>query len=181
MHFNPIGYSIADHTLGHEMHQRNKDFNGLPVHHDYPNDPFVVPMADPTQLANSRRIIQIGAMAVRRLSKLDPQLEADAGLSEHERIMKKLEDVERHLKLKDGNQDDALKGCAMIRAALKTRMKAPKPVAKLEGDDGDALEAPSKIMSGEDNDLFGGCVDEDELMAMLVQENEREDCKVEDF
>jgi hypothetical protein len=180
MHFNPVGYSIADHTLGHQMHEHNKDFTDLPMHHENTHDPVVFPMADPTQLANSRRIIQIGAMAVRRLSKLDTQLEADAGIDEHERIMKKLEDVERHLKLEDGNQHDALKGCAMIRAALKTRKEAQKPVVKLKGDDDDALEAPSKIMGAEDNDSFGGCINEDELMALLVQENEREDCKVEE-
>lgn len=151
----------------------------MPMHHDYTHDPVVVPMADPTQLANSRRIIQIGAMAVRRLSKLDPQLEANAGFTEHDRIMKKLEDVERHLKLEDGNQDDALKGCAMIRAALKKKMEGPKLVIKFMGDNEDALEVPSKIMGAEDDDLFSGCIDENKLMAMLVQENERDNCDVE--
>lgn len=138
---------------------------------------------DPSRLAHSRRIIEIGAMAVRNHAKIDPALEdnAGAGMSAHERILKKVEDVEKYLRRDERDNEDALKGCAMIRAAfLETREKA-----KLVGGGNVVKEdleedVPSKMMSsdGDGERLFGGCLDDDDdddLMSLLMRENERMD------
>lgn len=41
--------------------------------------------------------------------------------------------------------------------------------------DEDALEAPSKIMGGDEMGLFGGCLDENDLTSLLMRENEQMD------
>jgi hypothetical protein len=140
-------------------------------------DPYLCRMTDPTQLRHSRRIIEIGAMAVRNHTKIDPKLETDDSLSPHERIVKKLEDVERHLKQDEADNQDALKGCAMIREALNRRVQRERVVVKLDDDDAatrsDELDAPSLMMSKEDSGIVGGGLDDDDLMGLLIKENER--------
>ncbi|OAK95550.1 hypothetical protein IQ06DRAFT_284633 [Phaeosphaeriaceae sp. SRC1lsM3a] len=140
--------------------------------------PILRKMTDPAHLAQSRRIIEIGAMAVRKHSnKLDPRLQdnGNAGLSPHERIMKKLEDIECYLPQDEARNGEALKGCAMIREAL---IDAAGNMGAGDGageKDEDALEAPSKIMGGDEMGLFGGCLDENDLTSLLMRENEQMD------
>jgi hypothetical protein len=126
------------------------------------NDPIMTHMTNPTQLAHSRRVIEIGAMAVRQhVPPIDPRLDT------HESMLKKLEDVERHLKLHDVDNVEALRGCEMVREALGKRMKVlDSPIEE------DGLEKPSAVM-GNGEELFGGGFDEDGLMGLLVRENER--------
>ncbi|KAH7380418.1 hypothetical protein DE146DRAFT_295733 [Phaeosphaeria sp. MPI-PUGE-AT-0046c] len=142
-------------------------------------DPIIRNMTNPAQLAQSRRIIEIGAVAVRNHSKLDPRLKDVDGLSPHARIMKKLEDVERYLQRDEAQNAEALKGCAMIREALKQRARSIDASVDMEGDekiaDRDALEAPSKIMAEDDLGLFGACLGDDDLMSLLMRENEHMD------
>lgn len=140
-------------------------------------DPLVRNMTDPAQLAQSRRIIEIGAMAVRNHSKIDPALKAYDNMSPLERIMKKLEDVERYLKQYEIKNAEALKGCAMIRGALKQRARSIDAATEMgEGDmvtHQDALEAPSKVMAEDSFGLFGGVLDDNDLMSLLIHENEQ--------
>jgi hypothetical protein len=142
-------------------------------------DPYLCRMKDATKLRHSRRIIEIGAMAVRSHAEIDPKLESDDSLSSHERIMKKLGDVERHLKQDEADNQDALKGCAMIRDALNRRAQREHVVDKGDEDDtttnSEELDAPSKVMSAEDGGLVGGCLGDDDLMGLLIKENERLD------
>jgi hypothetical protein len=134
-------------------------------------------MIDPIHFAHSRRIIEIGAMAVRNHTTLDPKLDDNKGLSAHERILKKLEDVERYLQQYEAHNEDALSGCKLIREALSRRKGSVDASHKLDCSDGaaedDPLEAPSKMMPADDDGLFGGCLDEDDLLGLLTTENKR--------
>ncbi|KAH7068222.1 hypothetical protein BKA63DRAFT_581623 [Paraphoma chrysanthemicola] len=143
-------------------------------------------MMDAAQLAQSRRVIEIGAMAVRRhdveTGSIDPKL-GYAGLSVRERVFRKLAEVERHLKEEGegGRNEDALRGCEMIREALKRRsdalIRCEEGGAEGKGKNED-LDVPSKLMGDEDKELFGGGLDENDLMGLLLRENELE--KVDD-
>lgn len=134
-------------------------------------------MTDPIQLRHSRRIIEIGAMGVRNHKKIDPKLDNNDGLYPHKRIMKKLDDVERHLKQDEADNQDALNGCAMIREALHRRVCRERAVGKVEDDDAaaqsDSLEVPSKMMSAGGSGLDSYCLGDDNLMGLLMKENER--------
>lgn len=129
--------------------------------------PVVTRMTDPTQLAHSRRVIQIGAMAVRNQAPLP--LPIDPRLSSHESMLKKLDDVERHLKGQDVDNEEALRGCELIREALGKREKVlDSPIEE------DTLEKPSTVMENNDEEkLFGVGFDEQGLMGLLARENER--------
>ncbi|KAF2028620.1 hypothetical protein EK21DRAFT_90440 [Setomelanomma holmii] len=151
-------------------------------------DLLVRHMTDPTRLAHSRRIIEIGAMAVRKHSlgqiDIDPRLLDDGEINAQDRMIMKLEEVERHLRHDGMGNEDALKGCEMIREALIRRRQSQYVAgARLEegGEKGgmdeqeDKLEAPSKIMCNEDEELFGGCMDDNDFMSLLLKENEQLD------
>ena len=129
-----------------------------------PEGPTFRHMTHPDELAKSRQIIQIGAMVVKNRSRLDPRLE-QTGMDTRECILKKLADIEEHLKETKG--DEALRGCRMIREALGKKTKA-EDIANTVDDDGpENLEVPSKIL---DFDMYDGD-DGNELMDMLMRQN----------
>jgi hypothetical protein len=139
------------------------------------NNPPMYLTADPYRLAHSRRIIEIGAMAVRKHGKIDPALEDSDGMSAHERILRKLEDVEKYLRRDEGDNEDALKWCAMIRAALlEIRAKAQDggKGGEVQKEDEDV---PSKMMTVDGDVLFDSGLDDDGIMGLLMRENERLD------
>jgi hypothetical protein len=134
--------------------------------YDYDDDdePLIHHVTDPLYLAHSRRIIEIGAMAVRNHT---PNLDANVNdnLSSHERILKKLSDVETYLQQHEADNEDALKGCEMIREALGRRNEVEYQDAATEGDES---ELPSKMMSADDIGLFGVCFREEDIMGLLA-------------
>ncbi|CAO2651945.1 Nn.00g002280.m01.CDS01 [Neocucurbitaria sp. VM-36] len=132
-------------------------------------------MTHPNDLARSRQIIQIGAMAVVEPSKLDPRLEHDYEGECPKRMLKSLLDVEQHLQGKNGDEE-VLKACNVLRNALTKVTTANHGVKVEDGDDGvDRLEAPSRVLSPEDCGLYGGAGDDTGLMAMLMKDNNRVD------
>jgi hypothetical protein len=156
------------------MRAVNPGYHDLTLHH---YDPYLMHMTDPSQLQHSRRIIEIGAMAVQNHTKIDPSLDKNDGLTVHGRIMRKLEDVERHLKQDEVNNEDALKGCAMIRKALQRKVgrqiTASKTVDEEAADNKDAVDVPSRMMEAEDAELLGEYLGEDNIMGLLMKENDR--------
>jgi hypothetical protein len=131
---------------------------------------------DPVHLAHSRRIIEIGAMAVRNHHSSTDNDEAKGDMKPRERILKKLEDVEMYLQQHEADNEDALKGCGMIREALVRRTEGGDAVGLLEYQDtpaDDGLEVPSKMMPGDGMGLFGGCFGDENFMGLLETENER--------
>lgn len=76
-------------------------------------------MTRPDQLEQSRKIIEIGAMAVR--APLDPRWQ-ESGKVGLEQVLKKLEEVEQYLKSEGGECDQALEGCGLIREALTRKL-----------------------------------------------------------
>jgi hypothetical protein len=81
-----------------------------PVQDDLAGDVVFRQMV-PEQMEQSRKIIEIGAISVRRHA--NPAVERD-GIA----MLRKIEDVERYLKVECGECDGALRGCATIREAL---------------------------------------------------------------
>lgn len=147
-----------------------------PLDCDAYNDPMMYQISDPYRLAHSRRIIEIGALAVRNHPKIDPMLEDNHGMSAHERILKKVEDVERYLTQDERDNEDALKGCAIIREALlkrKGKAQNSEKGSAVQKEDADSLDVPSKMMPVHEDGLFGGCLEEDDLMSLLMRGNER--------
>lgn len=71
-------------------------------------------MGTTEDMERSQRIIEIGALTARR--QQGPTLQDHGDIT-----LKKLEDVERYLKVECVGCEDALRGCATIREAL-TRM-----------------------------------------------------------
>jgi hypothetical protein len=118
-------------------------------------------MTRPDELARSHQIIQIGAMVVKNRSKFDPRLE-ESSTDTHERLLKKLSDIEQHLKETKG--EEALRGCRMIREALGKTIE-DEDVAPTVEHDPDTLDAPSKVL---DCDMYDNG---NELMEMLMREN----------
>jgi hypothetical protein len=105
-------------------------------------------------------------MAVRTHAGGNAKLEGWTAL---ERVVGKVGDVERYLKREGGDNEDALKGCGMIREALE-RMGTEESTAG-----GDAVvdaDVPSKMMDTEDGEIFGGCLGEDGIMGLLMREDE---------
>jgi hypothetical protein len=163
----PIGTTIG--TPLNEMGNRSMYFPdrhmGMNVQYQRHEDLIVQHMTSPTHLAHSRRIIQIGAMAVRHHV---PDRNLDPRLRTHESMLKKLDDVEDHLRLQDAENEEALKGCAIIKEALKKRVVTiPDSLIEENG-----LDKPSAVMK-DGEELFGGCYDDNELMSMLIEENKR--------
>lgn len=73
-------------------------------------------MAGLDQMQHSRKIIEIGAMAV--TEAIDPRLQGNGSA-----ILRKLEEVEWYLRIECGECEEALKGCASIREAVKNKMR----------------------------------------------------------
>jgi hypothetical protein len=130
-------------------------------------------VTDALHLAHSRRVIEIGAMAVRNHACPADDGEAEGCMTPHERILKKLADVELYLQQHEQENEDALKGCEMIKEALGRRSGLlgyeDTPV-----DDG--LEMPSEMMPKDGMGLFGVCFGEEDLMGFLATENKRLRC-----
>ncbi|KAF1927583.1 uncharacterized protein M421DRAFT_170563 [Didymella exigua CBS 183.55] len=136
-----------------------------PAHDGYAGDIMFRHMP-PEQMERSRKIIEIGAITVKK--HVDPALErGDAA------IMKKIGEVERYLKAECGECDGALRGCATIRGAL-ARKDGGWFVQQGANASRDTLDAPSNIVSDLDDDIFadgGGETDGVALMDMLMQEH----------
>jgi hypothetical protein len=180
----PLGTSIGTplgapfDERGSRKRSRHPDNGGYATQYGN-DDPYIHQTTDPARLEHSRRIIEIGAMAVRNHTKLDPRLEDNDGLSAHERVVKKVEDVERYLQQNEAQNEEALKGCAMIREALNRKASHGNAGTMVDPNNANAEEepsdAPNKLMLAEDNGLFGGYLAEDDLMSLLMMENERLD------
>lgn len=152
------------------------------------NDIVFEHMTHPHDLARSRQIIQIGAMAVVQRSKIDPRHVAqdDNEGTEKERILKKLQDVQKHLQGKKSGDEDVLNACSVLRDALtqktgvintnnNSKSVKPQEEENEEGeggdDDSDGLEAPSKVLSPEDCGLYSGAGGDTDFLALLRTEH----------
>ncbi|KAF2126834.1 hypothetical protein P153DRAFT_296360 [Dothidotthia symphoricarpi CBS 119687] len=159
---------------------------GMPMQYEYSNDLMLRHMTGLDQLAKSRQIIEIGAMAVYDKVRLDPRLDQETGKSIHERILEKLEDVERYLKEGGVDCEQVLRSCTTIREALARKIEdedalnRDKEISSVE-EDADSLNAPSKVYG--DGGLCDGGIEDNEdgdLMTMLMKENERFEAGKED-
>jgi hypothetical protein len=95
----------------------------MPTQHESadPNSVIFTHMTRPDQLDRSRRVIELGAMAVR--GPLDPRLE-ESGKGPLECVLKKLGEVEQYLQKEEqgGNHNAAIQGCVAIREALTNKL-----------------------------------------------------------
>ncbi|KAF2851807.1 hypothetical protein T440DRAFT_58713 [Plenodomus tracheiphilus IPT5] len=166
---SPSGLSRSSHFA--------QDALGSSNLHTRENSPIIKRMMRPGDLARSKQIIHIGAMTTRKFSNLDPNLPATPPVTHHERILKKLDDVEHHLSQENGYNADALRGCKMIREALAKKMEMDIINKESEEMESDTLDAPSTVFSDMDCSFMGACDDDNELMKLLMQENDMSECK----
>jgi hypothetical protein len=153
----PLNEMMEVEDLRYGYQDNGTDGNGL----TFPEGPVFQHMTRPEELARSRQIIQIGAMAVKSRSTLDPQL-MQTGTNDRERILKKLADIEAQLNEKKG--EEALGGCRMIREALGKKLDADEVTHTVEDNNPAVLGAPSKL----DCSTYG---DGSELKEMLMRQN----------
>ncbi|KAF2251200.1 hypothetical protein BU26DRAFT_563140 [Trematosphaeria pertusa] len=191
-------YGIVSTYIGMPMTSEASfmDTEGLSVQLTSTNDSSFRHMSHHDQVSQSRRVIEIGAMAVVNAARVDPSLarkrsrlpgldieepgrDAEQGRRE---ILKKLEELEHHLKHELYDCDEALKACGMIREALASKTKddaqvlehqaaercngVRTPIAALLGcrdpdgrpakvDDGDDILAPpSQVIPIGDDELY---------------------------
>jgi len=137
------------------------------------NGPAIWPIDHPEGISKSRQIIQIGAMAMQSSPGPDPTLSTEPYSTHHERILKKLEDIEQHLSLENGYSSDALRGCKMIREALAKKTEMDLMLRDAEEVQYDALDAPSKVYSEMGCDFYDGSNEDNEQWKLLIQENEQ--------
>ncbi|KAF5851853.1 hypothetical protein GGP41_000557 [Bipolaris sorokiniana] len=125
-------------------------------------------MSRPEELARSRQIIEIGALAVTSHSSIGPRLQPYTSASNQERISKKLVNIEEHLGKSGGAE--ALRSCKTIRKVLIGTTECEEETKGMDGvlkDDGNtAANIPKEAYS----DLSNGC-DDNETMAMLMSQH----------
>ncbi|UPX17446.1 uncharacterized protein EKO05_0007799 [Ascochyta rabiei] len=152
-------------------HRRPALDQRMPLQHeDLEREVVFRSMTRPDQMERSRRIIEIGAMVAG--VPLDPTLQNNART-----ILKKLEEVEQYLKQEIDDCEAALKGCIMIREVLTRELSIVKYEDSANNTDADrvtnsTLDIPSTMLSTQDNDLLGSGIDDGDIMAMLIKENE---------
>ncbi|EMD90641.1 hypothetical protein COCC4DRAFT_127830 [Bipolaris maydis ATCC 48331] len=149
-------------------HQDHIIENNNPFFPSFPEGPLFRQMLRPEELERSRQIIEIGALAVTSHGSIDPMLQPYTSVSNQERILKKLIDIEEHLGKSGGAE--ALRSCRTIREALigKTECEEEaKGVDRvLEHDGNTAINTPKEAYSNLSNGY-----DDNEIMAMLMSQH----------
>jgi uncharacterized protein YqgV (UPF0045/DUF77 family) len=130
-------------------------------------DPFIRHMTRPEELARSRQIIEIGALVVTNYSNLDPRLESHSPNTNGTRVLKKLADIQEHLK--DSEVEEVLSACGTIREALSMKI-ATEVINVADAAVEDHLAAPSIGVVELHCDLYDDHND-NEIMEMLMREN----------
>lgn len=123
-------------------------------------------MARSDALARSRKILEIGLMAVTK--KGSDAIDADLHIApmNAEQILKKVKEIEYYFENKMERNEEALRGCALIREAISIQ-----DVDEGVLDESALLDAPSRIFAEMDCDVFDGCNDDgNELMTLLLQD-----------
>ncbi|KAI4710084.1 hypothetical protein J4E89_005316 [Alternaria sp. Ai002NY15] len=131
------------------------------------DNPVIRHMTRPDELARSRQIIEIGALAVASHLTLDPRLGLQSPTTNRAQILKKLADIEEHLG--DKEAEEALSACKTIRDALSKRIEA-EFIDTADEVAEDYLEAPSKVLEGAQYGIYDGH-DDNEIMGLLMREN----------
>lgn len=145
---------------------------------DFPQfsrDPIFRQMSHPEELARSRQIIEIGALAVTNYGKVDPRREPFESIPNRDLVLRKLVDIEEHVK-KAGDVE-ALRSCKTIRKVLtgKTGCEDEKDVVDKVSNGG--IDASRNNAVETYTDVFDGR-DDDDIMASLMKEYGAEDISV---
>jgi hypothetical protein len=130
-------------------------------------DPFIRHMTRPEELTRSRQIIEIGALVVTNYSSLDPRLESYSPNTNDTQILKKLADIQEHLRDIEG--EEVFSACGTIREALSMKI-ATEVIGVADEAVEDHLAAPSIGTAELDCDLYDDHND-NEIMEMLMREN----------
>lgn len=149
-------------------HQNHSIENNNPFFPSFTEGLLFRQMSRPEELARSRQIIEIGALAVTSHSSIGPRLQPYTSASNQERISKKLVNIEEHLGKSGGAE--ALRSCKTIRKVLIGTTECEEETKGMDGvlkDDGNtAANIPKEAYS----DLSNGC-DDNETMAMLMSQH----------
>jgi len=168
MFSTPIGTPLNEmrdrRDLKHGTGHNSAGMTDVAVRSD---NPVIRHMTRPDELARSRQIIEIGALAVASHLTLDPVLGLQSPTTNRAQILKKLADIEEHLDDKEAKE--ALSACKTIRDALSKRIEAEfiNTADEVAEDD---LEVPSKVLEGAQYGIYDGH-DDNEIMGLLMREN----------
>jgi hypothetical protein len=172
---SPLGGSILATPIGTPLDELSSEDEGYQPggHQKTRRRPIIRQMIHPAQLARSRKIIEIGAMAVSSRLNLDRRLEQHTAMTDRERIMKKVTEIEQYLQAESGDNAAALRGCAMIRQALDSKEELDVKWDITNREEAGRLEAPSTVFSEMDYNMYDGGDGGNELMGLLMQETGR--------
>ncbi|KNG45446.1 hypothetical protein TW65_07696 [Stemphylium lycopersici] len=175
----PLNEVLSMETDPDTSHKHQDYSTGIQALRGFPpsEGPVFRHMLRPEELSKSRQIIEIGALAVTNRTKIDPKLGPHSHTTNHERILKKLNDIEEHLK--NSERTEGLRGCGIIREALANRTGRDELTNVVDEVLDDHTDEPSRMLAMEDLDMFDGC-DDNEIMAMLMRQNGVDDSGIED-
>ena len=190
-HSSPFIYGMMPTPIGtplnevEEMEDTNSDINAFYHQHNmtaaglsfplFSGDPIFRQMSRPEELARSKQIIEIGALAVTNHTKIDPRLEPCNSIPKHDLVLKELVDIEEHVKKAGGVE--ALRSCKTIRRALAGKTECEGEM----GAAGDALNDHNDTARSDTAetypDLFVGH-DDNEIMETLMKQHATRDIDV---
>ncbi|KAL6711426.1 hypothetical protein ACN47E_004360 [Coniothyrium glycines] len=170
----PIGTPLNDFPTDEDtnwLHIQNRrcgNNHGVSTSPSWSDQPTVQRMVDAEQLARSRKILQIGAMAVATpIHQIVPRPGGQTPGSDQKRIFLKLKEIEEYLKKQVGDNSAALRGCAMIREAIYNKVEARMSEALSSMD---SLAAPSRVFEEMSHELYNNHDDSNELMDLLMRD-----------
>ena len=123
-----IGAEDTNCNTLHPEHSGSATALNIPL---FPVDPILRQMSHPVELARSQQIIEIGALAVTSHPKVDPRLQPDDEISDREYVLKKLVDIEEHVKKAGGIE--ALRSCNTIRKVLTGKTECEGETDVMDG------------------------------------------------
>ncbi|EUC33267.1 hypothetical protein COCCADRAFT_96516 [Bipolaris zeicola 26-R-13] len=149
-------------------HQNHSIENNNPFFPSFPEGLVFRQMSRPEELARSQQIIEIGALAVTNHGSIDPRLQPHAFVSNRERMLKKLVDIEEHLGRSGGVE--ALRSCKTIREVLTGTMECEEESNSMNEELKDEEITAANTSNEAYSDLSNGC-DDNESMAMLMSQH----------
>ena len=184
LHASPLIYGMLPTPIGTplneemEMEETNCNTNTLRQDHSmsgadlnfssFPTGPILRQMSHPDELARSQQIIEIGALAVTNRSKIDPRLQPHEPISDREFVLRKLGDIEEHVKNAGGVE--ALRSCNTIRKVLIGKTEGQGETDVVDGLLNGDINASRNSTAESYPDVFGGR-DDDEIMATLMKQH----------
>ncbi|USP78233.1 uncharacterized protein yc1106_05507 [Curvularia clavata] len=188
LHSGPFICGMLPTPIGtplNEVEDKNSDINTLHYHHNmtatgvafppFSGDPVFRQMSRPEELARSKQIIEIGALAVTNQAKIDPRLEPCDPIPNRDLVLKKLVDIEEHVKKAGGAK--ALDSCKTIRKVLTGKTQCEGEMDAVSAVLNNDVDASKNVTTETYSEMFDGH-DENEIMDTLMKQHATRDISV---